>query len=603
MSKESITVVAKDNFTPSINTMKSACLSFEKELNDMQTKLNTLNKTKVSLKIDTSSAISELKKTEKQLSKTDEAAGKLNKGLNQSYDGCVKDLKNITSEAKNAEKALKSLNTTSSKSKSKSKSASSSGGSSESGSSSTKSDIKSAAADIGGLVGDAVSQIGTSHFGSKYGQEAGTIASGALSGAAMGASIGAMAGPVGALIGGGLGAVVGIIKGVSENNEKKDEAFKEYYSNLFNTVEQQRKDSLANGTSIAAEREFSAATNIGLEISSGSLTTDALESMRQSGIDVYAALSKLPECMGKTNDEIRDMVANGLIPGADAAQAISDNTYQGLANQLNAAKDNLDAVKGKAYNDALKPEIQYGIDSYEGEYSDEMALASEDEGIYEASLEGKKQRLATDARVSLFSGEVQGDYQDTEQGAALQQLIDKYQQAQKEFEAAELIGDEEGMLAARASRSNAVEAADALAITTYDASPEAQIENDRRTALSESIKNIAGLDDECWEAGYELANKFTEGLKSVSGDISVTVTSSKSKQEAFGLSYVPYNGYPATLHEGERVLTASENRSYGKGTASVVISGNSFVIREEADIERVARTLVSKINQACTIAV
>ncbi|WP_019007748.1 hypothetical protein [Cohnella laeviribosi] len=33
---------------------------------------------------------------------------------------------------------------------------------------------------------------------------------------------------------------------------------------------------------------------------------------------------------------------------------------------------------------------------------------------------------------------------------------------------------------------------------------------------------------------------------------------------ANGLPYVPYNGYIAELHRGERVLTAAENRDYNR---------------------------------------
>jgi hypothetical protein len=66
---------------------------------------------------------------------------------------------------------------------------------------------------------------------------------------------------------------------------------------------------------------------------------------------------------------------------------------------------------------------------------------------------------------------------------------------------------------------------------------------------------------------------------------------------AYGLSYVPYNNFPALLHEGERVLTASENRGYKSG-AGVTVTGNSFTVREEADINKVAKALYREIEKA-----
>lgn len=67
---------------------------------------------------------------------------------------------------------------------------------------------------------------------------------------------------------------------------------------------------------------------------------------------------------------------------------------------------------------------------------------------------------------------------------------------------------------------------------------------------------------------------------------------------AVGINYVPYNGYNAVLHEGERVLTARENRNYKDTGNGVVISGNNFTVREEADIDKIARALLEKIEQA-----
>lgn len=45
---------------------------------------------------------------------------------------------------------------------------------------------------------------------------------------------------------------------------------------------------------------------------------------------------------------------------------------------------------------------------------------------------------------------------------------------------------------------------------------------------------------------------------------------------ATGLDYVPFNGYVAQLHEGERVLTKQENREYNRGTRNTGATGDTF---------------------------
>lgn len=58
--------------------------------------------------------------------------------------------------------------------------------------------------------------------------------------------------------------------------------------------------------------------------------------------------------------------------------------------------------------------------------------------------------------------------------------------------------------------------------------------------------------------------------RSISAKIKATVESVKSAvsgSHANGLDYVPYNGYIAELHEGERVLTKQQNKEYNEGKA------------------------------------
>lgn len=75
----------------------------------------------------------------------------------------------------------------------------------------------------------------------------------------------------------------------------------------------------------------------------------------------------------------------------------------------------------------------------------------------------------------------------------------------------------------------------------------------------------------------------------------------KSKSHYHGLSSVPYDGYSARLHKSEKVLTAQEAKAYDEGRSGngggVVITGNNFTVREEADIEKIAFGLAKLIER------
>ena len=112
--------------------------------------------------------------------------------------------------------------------------------------------------------------------------------------------------------------------------------------------------------------------------------------------------------------------------------------------------------------------------------------------------------------------------------------------------------------------------------------------------LWQGIKDLfnAGLDflfslvPTMWNIGYDLFNSLWDGIKSIWDGISSWVgdkvswlmdkltfwNNSTEKMEsssrnidgshASGINYVPFDGYTAQLHKGERVLTAEQARSY-----------------------------------------
>ena len=71
------------------------------------------------------------------------------------------------------------------------------------------------------------------------------------------------------------------------------------------------------------------------------------------------------------------------------------------------------------------------------------------------------------------------------------------------------------------------------------------------------------------------------------------------RSHAAGLERVPYDGYAALLHEGERVLTAREARQADQGGgAQVTVTGNTFQVRQESDIDAIAEALYRKLRLA-----
>jgi phage-related protein len=123
-------------------------------------------------------------------------------------------------------------------------------------------------------------------------------------------------------------------------------------------------------------------------------------------------------------------------------------------------------------------------------------------------------------------------------------------------------------------------------------------------ALSEGIENVVA---ELVSVGEEVVENIKSGINSAwSGlvswfngiwnslfgnrTVSVSVKTSHSGVGggfANGLSYVPYDGFPAILHEGERVLTAEENKAYNRGA-----TGNTSGITIIQNIQTVPQTPV-----------
>ena len=103
-------------------------------------------------------------------------------------------------------------------------------------------------------------------------------------------------------------------------------------------------------------------------------------------------------------------------------------------------------------------------------------------------------------------------------------------------------------------------------------------------------------------SSIELPDWIKNGVKSTVkwvGDVTGSEADGKYKGHYHGLSNVPYDGYSARLHKGERVLTAQENKEYSEGgrTISPVINIAKMEVRNDSDIEAVAYKLAKYIER------
>lgn len=717
----SIAISATDNYSQVITTMRNANQSFNKDLSGLQAKLDALKKTKWSLKIDVEKAQTDLKEARKQFLLTGEAADKLKYEMaGANYDDACRNLRLLTSEASRTEKSMLSLSGVVSKNQNQA------GSGSLGGSSMLSTIAKSGAV---GMVGNVLGDLTTTYIGSAYGNEAGTLASSTLSTATIGAMVGSVAGPIGTAVGALGGAILGYIQGQNKIFESKDDAFKSYTEDLYNTVKDNQTQALTDGISIASAREadrISFGTLLGGESQAneflGSLTDFAsvtpfaydeltnisrvllsygykqdellplLEKVGDAGSAVgmsaedmkYAAMSLgrmqttdkttleylnpllergihvweyLTESyFGEVTDEnikkIQEMVNEGNVPGGEAARAIADymgaeyqgnmekqaQTFAGLTSTLEDAKNELKNAMGDGYTSTRNEGLQDEINWLSGETGEQMQEAYNKMGQWQASLENKKEELNRDAISSVMDGTLADSYSESKQKDALERLIKEYKIAEAEYYDAQKLGNEQTMLETGAKMGEILAEAQAIAVNEYNASDGAQLQLETNMSLINNIKKDSALLDSYWDAGYIWGLETSKGYKYAMGESKtyeidevydwfggeenltpeqkkllkdnkgravadhVKAEAMKGNGKAYGLSYVPYDNFPALLHEGERVLTAGENRNYGNSTP-ISITGNTFVIRQESDIKSVAHEIARMMNQAYTLAI
>lgn len=679
----SVAFSVTDNLSQSIVGMKNSVNSFKQDVTGLQQQLDKLDSTRFQLKnFDLKDARQELDRTKKALQELGDTATEADREAaradferaNQNYENVRRQLNLVSKQARQTERDL--LDATDAISKADNRAGSASSG------------VLFALGKAGlmDMAGDVALDFGNLVVGSTFGSEVGGVVSSGISGALSGAAMGSLLGPVGTAVGAAIGGGLGLLQGGSQAAQGRDDAFKQYYSDLYDTQQAAAEESLSAGGDTASQRELDAiafnrllgqgvgdqyledlrtlaadtpmeygdltsmsralATGFGdapdrmlelmtaigdagsavgvtasdMEImaqamsrmnSSGKATLEYLNIFQDRGVDVIGMLA---DAMGKTQGEIYDMISGGDINGQEAVNIIQAGmesmyggametmaqTFDGLTSTLEDAMTEIDNAMGEGYNERAKEGLQADIDAYGGALGDALAQANEIIGEGKAIAENLDRQYSREALSALTLGTsttVYGEDQANRLAEMHDQytsLVDQYQNATEEDKAV------------IASQIEALkEEAQAMADSAYDASEMSQELHDVNLDLITAIReNTAALGSAAWGKDYEVEQEKTKGTGSTLLD---TVSSAISKansfvgQNAWGLDRVPYNNYLTYLHEGERVLTASQARAMDQGgsapNVSVTVSGNTFGagMDETAVAEAIADTAVRKI--------
>ncbi len=308
---------------------------------------------------------------------------------------------------------------------------------------------------------------------------------------------------------------------------------------------------------------------------------------KNQGVSIAEATKMMSD--GKiTSDMLVEALRTATSEGEryhDAVNAMSD-TFSGLQGQLESAKKNIEIAMGEGYNEARKKGMEKEIEAYNGDLGEKMKNAYSMVGAYEAEMENQYQ----------------------------QSIINAMQDATKRIE-------EEGLTGIEAEK--VMWEAKTQAEIDYKNSEEYQKKLQAEKSLVANIQSSLTESGEYVKFGQAMADQFSKGwqsgrLSNAASDVRAQISKegvsgyinsifanaykgtpggvSSSRKHAAGLKRVPYDGYVAELHEGERVLTRVEADKRSGGSVTIAKLADQIVVREEADIDKIARALVRNMQ-------
>ena len=370
--------------------------------------------------------------------------------------------------------------------------------------------------------------------------------------------------------------------------------------------------------------------------SSDKATLEYLNILNGRGI---GAVGMLAEAKGKSQGEIYDMISKGQIAGTEAVEIIlsaltdgfsgameeQSKTFAGRSSTLEGWEQEMANAQGEAYNTLRSEGKQRQIDYYSG-IADEMSGLNAMIGAGEAAQENLKEQYLREAMTTLLTG-TGGSLYEGEQAETLARLHEEYTALEAAFQDA----SEEEKITLGEKADSLKSQAEALAEGAFGASDKMQEVRDVELELISAIReNTLALGEAAYLGDYEKQQELSVGrggayidsldLQEQAAGIRESVDRftgpgyngpfdvdpANWSAHAWGLGYVPYDNFPALLHQGERVLTASQARAADQGAGprvQVTVTGNSFYGSDKDLEDRVARRVASEVVRAVELGV